>query len=45
MKEEAKTPITSLGVDGGASINNYLMQFQADIISSDVNSQKPNLEF
>ena len=41
MKEEAKTPITSLGVDGGASINNYLMQsqnnflmqFQADILN------------
>ena len=33
MKEEACTAIRSLGVDGGASANNYLMQFQADILN------------
>ena len=33
MKEEACTTIRSLGVDGGASANNYLMQFQADILN------------
>ena len=33
MKEEACTEIRSLGVDGGASANNYLMQFQADILN------------
>ena len=32
MKEEAKTRIRTLAVDGGASANNYLMQFQADIL-------------
>ncbi len=32
MKEEASTPISSLSVDGGASINDYLIQFQADIL-------------
>lgn len=32
MKEEAKTKIRTLAVDGGASANNYLMQFQADIL-------------
>ena len=33
MKEEAHAQIKSLGVDGGASANNYLMQFQADILN------------
>ena len=33
MKEEACTAIRSIGVDGGASANNYLMQFQADILN------------
>lgn len=32
MVKEAKTAITSLAVDGGASSNNYLMQFQSDIL-------------
>lgn len=32
MEKEANSPIKYLGVDGGASINNYLMQFQADIL-------------
>ena len=32
MEQEANSPIKYLGVDGGASVNNYLMQFQADIL-------------
>ena len=32
MKKEARIKIKSLAVDGGASANNYLMQFQADIL-------------
>lgn len=31
MIEEAQVQIKNLGVDGGASANNYLMQFQANI--------------
>lgn len=34
MKKEAKLPILSLAVDGGASVNKYLMQFQADILET-----------
>ena len=29
-------PITSLKVDGGASANNFLMQFQSDILNCEV---------
>lgn len=32
MAEEAGIKIKYLGVDGGAAINNYLMQFQADLL-------------
>ena len=32
MKEEAKIEISSLSVDGGASSNDYLMQFQSNIL-------------
>ena len=32
MKEEAKIEISKLGVDGGASVNDYLMQFQSNIL-------------
>lgn len=32
MKKEARIKIKTLAVDGGASANNYLMQFQADIL-------------
>ena len=32
MKGDTGRPITALRVDGGASINNLLMQFQADIL-------------
>ncbi len=33
MKEESGIPIESLKVDGGASANKFLMQFQADILN------------
>ncbi|MDL2272185.1 glycerol kinase GlpK [Desulfovibrio sp. OttesenSCG-928-I05] len=33
MQEDAKNPLTELRVDGGASTNNLLMQFQADILN------------
>ena len=39
MKEDSGMKITSLAVDGGASANNYLMKFQADIL--DVNVVRP----
>lgn len=32
MKKESGFSINSIGVDGGASVNNYLLQFQADIL-------------
>ncbi|UOB19198.1 glycerol kinase GlpK [Abyssalbus ytuae] len=36
MQIDASFQITSLKVDGGASSNNYLMQFQADILNATV---------
>lgn len=36
MKKESGVDITSLKVDGGASMNNFLMQFQADILDVEV---------
>ncbi|MCR5078896.1 MAG: glycerol kinase GlpK [Bacilli bacterium] len=36
MKEEAGLELTSLRVDGGASNNGLLMQFQADILQAEV---------
>jgi glycerol kinase len=33
MKNEATVPLTSLRVDGGASANNFLLQFQSDILN------------
>ena len=39
MKEEAGLTISSLKVDGGASANDFLMQFQSDI--SDINIKRP----
>lgn len=39
MKEDSGIRISSLAVDGGASVNNYLMKFQADIL--DVNVVRP----
>lgn len=36
MEKDSKTAITSLQVDGGASNNDFLMQFQADILNREV---------
>ncbi len=36
MKKDAKVPLKVLRVDGGASENNLLMQFQSDILETDV---------
>lgn len=33
MEEVSNVKITSIGVDGGACVNSYLMQFQADILN------------
>jgi glycerol kinase len=41
MQNDAETPLTSLKVDGGASANNLLMQFQADIL--DVIVERPKI--
>jgi glycerol kinase len=36
MQADTGTPINELSVDGGASANNFLMQFQADILGKTV---------
>jgi len=36
MQQDASTAITELRVDGGAVVNNLLMQFQADILNTPV---------
>ncbi|MGL5125034.1 MAG: glycerol kinase GlpK [Fusobacteriaceae bacterium] len=36
MEEDSGIKLSSLKVDGGASANNFLMQFQADIMGADV---------
>lgn len=36
MEEESGVQIRTLKVDGGASNNNFLMQFQSDILGVDV---------
>ena len=36
MEQDAKRPVGTLRVDGGASVNNYLMQAQADISNTRV---------
>ena len=40
MLEDSGSSIISLKVDGGASANNYLMQFQSDILNVDVDRPK-----
>lgn len=40
MEKDAKTPLAALKVDGGASANNLLMQFQADILNTKVERPK-----
>jgi len=41
MEEDSGIQLQSLNVDGGACANNYLMQFQADILGTPVN--RPNI--
>ncbi|MGB1308155.1 MAG: glycerol kinase GlpK [Oceanihabitans sp.] len=41
MEEDANKALTSLKVDGGASANNYLMQFQSNIL--DVKVDRPEM--
>ena len=41
MQNDAETPLTSLKVDGGASANNLLMQFQSDILDTKV--ERPDI--
>jgi glycerol kinase len=36
MQADAALPIKEMRVDGGATVNNYLMQFQADILNTTV---------
>jgi glycerol kinase len=36
MEQDSGLSITSLRVDGGASANDFLMQFQSDILNSEV---------
>ena len=36
METDAGVPIKSIRVDGGATANNFLMQFQADILNTEV---------
>ncbi len=40
MVKDSKVELTSLRVDGGASANNLLMQFQADILGTEVERPK-----
>ena len=42
MQEDSETDITTLKVDGGASANNFLMQFQADILKCAVERPENN---
>lgn len=41
MEEDSKKQLSTLKVDGGASANNYLMQFQSDIL--DVTVDRPKM--
>ncbi len=40
MEEDTKLPITSFKVDGGATVNRFLMQFQSDILNLRVDQPK-----
>ncbi len=39
MEKDSGTPLTCLKVDGGASANNFLMQFQSDLLG--INVERP----
>lgn len=36
MKRDSSLDVVELRVDGGASANNFLMQFQADLLQADI---------
>ena len=36
MEKDSGLQVTELKVDGGASANNFLMQFQADLLQADI---------
>ena len=40
MEEESNLQLKNLKVDGGASVNNFLMQFQADILDTTIKRPK-----
>ena len=40
MKEDAGIPLANLRVDGGASANNFLMKFQADMLNTEIHRPK-----
>ena len=40
MKSDLKKPITQLNVDGGASVNNIMIQFQSDILNIKIKRPK-----
>lgn len=40
MQEDAELPLAYLRVDGGASANDFLMQFQADMLNTEVHRPK-----
>lgn len=40
MQSDSGKPLTALRVDGGATANNFLMQFQADILAANVERTK-----
>ena len=40
MEKDAHTPLAELKVDGGASVSNVMMQFQADLLDTRVNRPK-----
>lgn len=42
MKQESHTELKTLNVDGGASANDFLMQFQSDVLQLQVNRPKVN---
>ncbi|WP_314061752.1 glycerol kinase GlpK [uncultured Vagococcus sp.] len=42
MLQDSGLPITSMRVDGGAAKNNFLMQFQSDILNLDISRPKVN---
>ena len=41
MEKDANLKLTTLAVDGGACENNFLMQFQADVLNCNVS--RPNM--